>query len=109
MIEDIHLSTNSKRRRKILKLRPEILFSGMFRKGMFLECLEGIPEGTDIVGIHYSHSPGTWDICLQNNEFEEISTGEELPELEVKFKSYWGPELQAILKIIGDVKNAQNY
>ena len=101
MIEDYH-KVHAKRRR-LLAVSPDWICK-MFTPGLFMECVDGLPEKTEMVGASFDPGRNMFYICLENNEWEPVDVGQMIPEMALKFKSYWGKELQVMRKIIKDVK-----
>lgn len=107
MIEDGHKQHTKHTRRKQIEIAPEA-FVSFFKQGLFLECTDGIPDGSKVVGV-YPHEYGKKIvIVIENMEFEETEEGRSYPTFTPTFKSYWGKELGVIRKLIASVKKAQD-
>jgi len=54
----------------------------MFREGQLVT--KGLPEGSQVVNFAYDEATATYRITIQNDAFEKVEKGDEIPELELE-------------------------
>jgi len=108
MIEENITDQKPVRRRMMVQIYPEVVAS-LFRPGLFLECIKGFPPGTRVISIHPDSERHVIDIVIENDEFEAVIPGTQLPIFRPELRAYYGKELGVMRRMISNAKGYGEY
>lgn len=87
------------RRLRLIQFDP-IIFIAMLKTGMFIECVEGVPDGTLIKGSGFDKRTGMFYIIVENLEFDQVPEGQALTEFRPGLKGYFGQDLKEMRSVV---------
>ena len=87
------------RRIKIIQFDPAV-FLGILKTGMFIECLEGLPDKTLVKNAGFDKRLGVFYIIVENLEFDQVPEGETLPEFRASLKGYYGQDIREMRSVV---------
>ena len=97
-IEDIELGKS--RRYKLVRISGDALIS-ILTTGLFMEIIDGLPQGSKLVGISNPDSrPDVVDVFVEHPSFEPCPLGSIPPTFTPTGRTYHGSELQVLKKFI---------
>ena len=97
-IEDIELGKS--RRYKSVRISGNALIS-ILTTGLFMEIIEGLPQGSNLVGMCIPDSrPDVVDVIVEHPSFEPCPLNSIPPAFMPTGKTYHGNELQVLKRLI---------
>lgn len=79
---------------------PPSYFMNTATKGVFFECLQGLPEDCEFRGMTINPDKNTINVFISHKSFMYVAEGMEVPQLDPipTFRTYRGKELQVFKK-----------
>ena len=105
-IEDIELDKG--RRYRSVRISGDALIS-ILTTGLFMEIIEGLPQGSQLVGIYIQdYRPDVVDVLVEHPSFDLCPVGSIPPTFTPTGKTYYGLELQVFKRFIDAHKGKSN-